>query len=238
MFTTGLMRLHNAGKVTNRHKGVHDLLSICTFALGTKELHDWLHEREDVRFLPVELVNEPGLIARNANLVSINGALSIDLYGQIAADALAGREHSGIGGHEDFVMGAAFSPGGRSLVCLPSTAKVAGKLVSRIVAELSPGTTVTTPRHQVDVVITEHGAAELAGRSEREKAAHSLPLSVHRVAGGPATVCDSSRRVSGRCLGSRSRTAVRPHVGARARRPGGSARPRSGSPSSRSSGCR
>jgi acyl-CoA hydrolase len=171
MFTTGLMQLHRAGKVSNARKGVHEGVSIVTFAMGTRALYEWLGGEGGalVRFLPVELVNEPGLIARNANLVSINGALSIDLYGQVAADAIAGREYSGIGGHEDFVMGAGYSPGGRSLVCLPSTATVAGKLVSRIVAELPSGTTVTTPRHQVDIVVTEHGAAELAGRSERER---------------------------------------------------------------------
>jgi acyl-CoA hydrolase len=115
-------------------------------------------------------VNEPGLIARNRALVSINGALSVDLFGQVAADSLEGREHSGIGGHEDFLMGAAFSPGGRSLVCLPSTAKRKdGTQVSRIVGAFAPGTTVTGPRHQVDVVVTEHGAAELSGRMERER---------------------------------------------------------------------
>jgi acyl-CoA hydrolase len=172
MFTTGLMQLHRAGKISNARKGVYEGVSIATFAMGTRELYDWLggDGRELVRFLPVHVVNEPGLIARNRTLVSINGALSVDLSGQIAADSLEGREHSGIGGHEDFLMGAAFSPGGRSLVCLPSTAKRKdGTQVSRIVGALAPGTTVTGPRHQVDVVVTEHGAAELAGRTERER---------------------------------------------------------------------
>jgi acyl-CoA hydrolase len=171
MFTTGLMQLHRAGKVSNARKGVHPGISIVTFAMGTKELYAWLggDGRELVRFLPVERVNDPSLIARNHALVSINGALSVDLYGQVAADSLAGRMHSGIGGHEDFVMGAAFAPGGRSLICLPSTASVAGQTISRIVKLLAPATCVTTPRHQLDVVITEFGAAELAGRTERER---------------------------------------------------------------------
>lgn len=172
MFTTGLMQLHRAGKISNARKGVYERVSIATFAMGTRELYDWLggEGRELVRFLPVHLVNEPGLIARNRALVSINGALSVDLFGQIAADSLEGREHSGIGGHEDFLMGAAFSPGGRSLVCLPSTAKRKdGTQISRIVGAFAPGTTVTGPRHQVDVVVTEHGAAELSGRTERER---------------------------------------------------------------------
>lgn len=172
MFTTGLMHLHRAGKVSNARKGVHTGVSIATFAMGTRALYDWLggEGRERVRFLPIDQVNDPALIARNRGLVSINAALAVDLYGQVAADALEGREHSGIGGHEEFAMGAAFSEGGRSLICLPSTAqRRGGARISRIVAALAPGTCVTTPRHQVDVVITEHGAAELAGLGVRER---------------------------------------------------------------------
>ena len=165
MFTTGLMKLHRAGKVTNRVKGLHDGVSICTFAMGTRELYDWLggEGRELVRFLPVDEVNDPTTIARNRRVVSINGALSVDLYGQVVADEIGGRQYSGIGGHEDFVTGAAFSDGGRSLICLPSQARGSDRPVSRIVPAFTPGTCVTTPRHQVDVVITEFGAAELAG---------------------------------------------------------------------------
>ncbi|UCE85831.1 MAG: acetyl-CoA hydrolase/transferase family protein [Deltaproteobacteria bacterium] len=168
MFTTGLMRLHQAGKVTNR-KGIYDGVSVATFALGTRELYDWLDGQELVRFLPVEAVNEPSIIARNRKMISINGALSVDLVGQIVADSIAGREHSGIGGHEDFVTGAVFSEGGRSLICLPSTAAVDGRRLSRIVSGFPAGACVTTPRHQVDVVITEYGAAELAGRTVAER---------------------------------------------------------------------
>jgi len=169
MFTSGLMKLHLAGKVTNK-KGIFDGFSIATFALGTKQLYAWLDGQEAVRFLPVEVVNEPAVIARNRNMVSINGALSVDLAGQVAADTIQGRQFSGIGGHEDFVAGASFAPCGRSLICLPSTATVLGVRVSRIVATLPAGTMVTTPRHQVDVVITEHGAAELAGKTVEERA--------------------------------------------------------------------
>ncbi len=165
MFTTGLMKLHRAGKVTNRRKGLHDGVSVCTFAMGTRELYDWLdgEGRELVRFLPVDAVNDPAIIARNRSLVSINSALSVDLVGQVVADQIGGRQYSGIGGHEEFVAGAAFSEGGRSLICLPSQAKGSAGPVSRIVPAFGPGVCVTTPRHQVDVVITEYGAAELAG---------------------------------------------------------------------------
>jgi acyl-CoA hydrolase len=167
MFTTGLGRLQRAGKVTNR-KGIFDGFSVATFSAGTQELYDWLDDNEAVRFLPVERVNTPSLIARNRKMVSINGALSIDLAGQVAADTLGVHQHSGIGGHEDFVAGAGAT--GRSLVCLPSVAERPGGRVSRIVPALVAGTLVTTPRHHVDVVVTEWGAAELAGRSVEERA--------------------------------------------------------------------
>jgi len=103
-------------------------------------------------------------------MISINGALSVDLVGQVVADRIGEKEYSGIGGHEDFVTGAAFSEGGRSLICLPSTARADGGSVSRIVSAFAAGTCITTPRHQVDVIVTEYGAAELAGRTAGDRA--------------------------------------------------------------------
>ena len=158
MFTDGLMHLHQAGKVSNR-KGIYDGFSVATFALGSRSLYDWLEGNDTVRFLPVDRINDPALIARNRCMVSINGALSVDLVGQVVADRIGEREHSGIGGHEDFVTGAAFSEGGRSLICLPSSARTPSGRVSRIVSAFAAGTCITTPRHQVDVIVTEYGAA-------------------------------------------------------------------------------
>lgn len=169
MMTDGLMHLHLAGKVTNR-KGVHDGYSVATFAMGSRALYDWLEGNEAVRFLPVDQTNDPSVIARNRRMISINGALSVDVVGQVVADRISEREHSGIGGHEDFVTGAAFSDGGRSLICLPSTANTPQGRVSRLVSRFPLGTCVTTPRHQVDVVITEYGAAELAGKTAGDRA--------------------------------------------------------------------
>jgi acyl-CoA hydrolase len=169
MFTTGLMRLHEAGKVTNQ-KGVFDGYSITTFAMGSRALYDWLDEQEAVRFLPVSVVNDPAVIARNRDMISINGALSIDLFGQVVADSIGGVQHSGIGGHEDFLAGAGLIADGRSLLCLPSTFMSGGVAKSRIVPRLAAGSLVTSPRHQVDVVVSEFGAAELAGRTVEERA--------------------------------------------------------------------
>jgi len=170
MFTTGLMHLHQAGKVTNARKDQFVGHSISTFALGTRELYSWLDGNADVRFLPVEVVNAPETIARNHQMVSINGALAVDLFGQVVADRIDGRQYSGIGGHEDFVAQSGLELEDRSLICLPSLATVRGSTMSRILESLPPGTTVTTPRHQVDVVLTEYGAAELRGRTTRERA--------------------------------------------------------------------
>ena len=170
MFTSGLMRLCQAGKVTNENKGVYDGYSVTTFAAGVPELYEWLDGNREVRFLPVEIINSPEVIAKNDNMVTINGAMAIDLSGQIVADTIEGNQFSGIGGHEDFVAGAALELSDRSLVCLPSSTSVDGNLVSRITPKLPSGSIVTTPRHMVDVVITENGVAELRGLSVRERA--------------------------------------------------------------------
>lgn len=170
MFTNGLMRLHRAGKVTNRDKGEYDGYSITTFAAGTSELYEFLHENTEVRFLPVDMVNDSRMIATNRNFVSINGALAVDLYGQVAADTVDGRQHSGTGGHEDFIAATGLQLEDRSLVCLNSVAQTSEGPVSRIVTRLPTDMTVTTPRHQVDVVITEHGTAEIQGLTVAERA--------------------------------------------------------------------
>ncbi|MEO0492464.1 MAG: acetyl-CoA hydrolase/transferase C-terminal domain-containing protein [Actinomycetota bacterium] len=170
MFTTGLMRLCLAGKVTNDHKGEFDGFAVTTFAAGTQDLYDWLDGNDDVRFLPVDIVNSPENISRNREMITINGAMSLDLAGQVVADTRGGEQFSGIGGHEDFIAGAGLELSDRSLVCLPSAAMVDGQLVSRITAESAAGTIVTTPRHQLDVVITEYGVAEVLGTTVRERA--------------------------------------------------------------------
>ena len=171
MFTTGLMALHQAGKVSNAHKGCYDGVSVATFAAGSEELYEWLHENEDVAFLPVELVNSTEAIARNRNMVTINGALAIDVHGQVVADTINGAQFSGIGGHEDFVAGPALEVEDRSLLCFPATFEPEeGELQSRIVPWFEAGAVITTPRHQVDVVVTEFGAAELQGKTVHQRA--------------------------------------------------------------------
>ncbi|HVC67653.1 MAG TPA: acetyl-CoA hydrolase/transferase C-terminal domain-containing protein [Acidimicrobiales bacterium] len=171
MFTDGLMLLHQSGKVTNDAKSLFNGVSITTFALGSADLYAWLDGNADVAFVPVQVVNDPTVIARNHAFVSINGALSVDLYGQVVADNIEGRQISGVGGHEDFVAGAEMRIDDHSLVCLRSTAVSNGVTRSRIVPVLPEGSVVSTPRHHTGVVVTEYGSADLSGRTVRERAA-------------------------------------------------------------------
>ncbi len=169
MVVDGVMLLHEAGKVANR-KGLHDGFSIATFGLGSQALYDWLDGDTAVRFLPVSSTNPPSVVSRNRRMVSVNAAIMIDLHGQVVADTVAGRQHSGVGGHESFVTGARESDGGTSILCLHSTKTIDGTPRSRIVDRLPPGSIATTPRHQVDRVATEHGTVQLFGLTDRERA--------------------------------------------------------------------
>jgi acyl-CoA hydrolase len=130
-----------------------------------------LDGNRDVAFVPVQVVNDPTVIARNHSFVSVNGALSVDLYGQVVADHIDGKQVSGVGGHEDFVAGAEMRIDDHSLICMRSTAVANGVTRSRIVPLLPAGSVVSTPRHHTGVVITEYGAADLTGRTVRERAA-------------------------------------------------------------------
>jgi acyl-CoA hydrolase len=177
MLVDGIMHLHRAGKVTN-HKGIFDGFSIATFAAGSRALYDWMHENPEVRLLPVMQVNDPAIIRQNRHMVSINGALAVDLSGQIMADTLGPTQYSGVGGHELFVIGAHDSEGGKSIICLHSTARVRGKTISTIVPDLPLGTRVTTPRHHVQFVVTEYGFTNLAMLTDGERA-HALAAIAH-----------------------------------------------------------
>ena len=169
MFTNGLMRLHEAGKVTNARKGQFEGVSVTTFAGGTRDLYDWLHENRDVAFLPVDVVNSPDVISKNGQMISINAALAVDIHGQVVADTRNGEQFSGIGGHEDFVAGAGLDLTDRSVLCLPSTYRAGEAVHSRIVPWFEAGTVITTPRHQVDAIVTEYGVAELQGLTVHQR---------------------------------------------------------------------
>src|SRR5204863_4933641 len=105
MLTDGLMCLHESGKVSNAGKGIFDGVSVATFAMGSQRLYEWLEDNDEIAFLPVDVVNDPHYILQNDRMVTMNGALAIDIHGQVVADTINGDQFSGIGGAEDFVSG-------------------------------------------------------------------------------------------------------------------------------------
>lgn len=175
MISDGVMLLHREGKVANR-KPLYEGVSVATFALGSTALYEWIDGHPEVRMLPVTEVNETRVLQQLPGLVSVNAALAVDLFGQVAADAIGGRQYSGTGGHEAFVAGAAAAPGGQSFLCLKSTVEVKGQRISTIVSQLEPGTLVTTPRHHVQYVVTEYGAVDLSVLDDLERPAALIEI--------------------------------------------------------------
>ena len=168
MLSDGLMELMLAGVATGRCKTVHPYKAVIAFATGTRRLYDFLDDNPMIEAHPVQYVNDPALIARNYQQIAINAALQVDLTGQCCAESFGVQQYSGTGGQLDFTRGAFDSPGGKAILAFNSTAK-RGEF-SRIVPTLSPGAVVTTPRTDVNYIVTEYGVAQLKGKSLRERA--------------------------------------------------------------------
>jgi acyl-CoA hydrolase len=171
MFTDGLYELMAAGKATNTKKTINRGTSVITFAAGTRDMYDFMDDNPDIGVAPVFYTNDPHVIAQNHRMVSINSALEVDLQGQIVADTIGARQFSGVGGHMDFTEGTSLSLEHVSLICLQSTATVDGVLKSRIIGDMTPHSTVTSPRHLAGVIVTEYGSADLRGLTVKERAA-------------------------------------------------------------------
>ena len=167
LFSDGVMHLVEKGVITGARKTLHPGKITAGFVLGSRELYRWLDHNPLVELYPTEIVNDPCVIGRNYRQVAINGAIEIDLTGQVCADSLGPRFFSGVGGQVDFIYGASRSKGGVPIIALPSTAQ-RGKL-SRIVPTLTPGAGVVTTRNHVHWVVTEYGAANLYGQSIRRR---------------------------------------------------------------------
>ena len=167
LMSDGLIDLIESGTVNGTRKTNNRLKVIGTFALGTQRLYDFIADNPTVELWPARYVNDPRVIARDANFVSINASLAVDFLGQCASETIRGRYYSSSGGQSDFARGAAYSEGGQSFIVLQSTARDGE--VSRIVPQLAAGDVVTTPKNTVDMVVTEFGVAELRGRSIRER---------------------------------------------------------------------
>ena len=168
MVPDGVIELMESGVINGARKTLHRGKAVVTFVLGTKRLFDFIHENPAFEFRLISYVNDPFVVAQNDRMVAINGALQIDLTGQVCADSLGTRPYSGFGGQLDFIRGAARSKGGVPIIALPSTARHG--TVSRIAPVLEPGAGVVTSRADVHYVVTEHGTAYLHGKSLRERA--------------------------------------------------------------------
>ena len=174
MISDGVMELMEAGVINNSRKKLHPGVSVATFLMGTDRFYRFLDHNSSVELYPVDHTNNPLVAAQNDNLVAINSALQVDLFGQVAAEAMGPVQFSGVGGQVDFFRSAALSRGGRAILALPSTA--AKGTQSRIVAALPQGSIVTSTRNDVDYVVTEYGVAPLRGRSVRQRAENLIAI--------------------------------------------------------------
>lgn len=172
MLVDAYMIMTEAGKITNTHKAINRGKTVFTFCAGSKELYDWARNNNGLAAYPVDYVNEPQIMSKNDNLMTINSCLEVDLTGQFNSESSGFRQISGTGGQIDFSTGSYLSNGGKGFICCNSTFtdKKTGKMQSRILPALAEGSIVTTPRSQAHNVVTEWGIADLAGRSLWERA--------------------------------------------------------------------
>lgn len=161
MFTASFVELLECGAADNSRKPVNKGRSVATFAFGSQLIYDYIDDNPSVSIMPVDYVNDPNVIAQHPNFVSVNSALEVDFFGQVAAESVGTCHISGTGGQVDYVRGAVQSKGGMSFIAFASTAK--NDTVSKIAPILTPGAIVTTSKNDVDCVVTEYGIAKLRG---------------------------------------------------------------------------
>lgn len=171
MLADPYLKLAKAGKLTNRKKRINRGKSVWNLAIGTKDLYDWVDHNDTLESHPVDYVNNPKVISEMDNLISINNALEVDLFGQVTAESSGIRQISGSGGQIDFLLGAFAAENSTSYICMSSTYKTKdGQVQSRIRPTLLEGTIVTDSRNFVENVCTEYGIVNLAAKSTWQKA--------------------------------------------------------------------
>ncbi len=167
MFSDGVLELDRAGALDV------DTPLTSSFVFGSPELYRWVDRNPRVAMLRTETTNEPSLIAKRPAMTSVNTALQVDLYAQANASRVAGRIYSGFGGQTDFIVGALHSPGGQAILALRSWHPRAN--VSTIVPMIEEPVT----SFQATAIITEQGAADIWGHSDRTQAAHLIDRAAH-----------------------------------------------------------
>jgi len=168
MFTDTVVDLVEAGVINGSRKERNRGKIVAAFMLGSRRLYEFANDNPMVEMRSVDFTNDTSVIRTFSRMTAINSAVEIDLTGQIVADSIGHRMYSGVGGQMDFIRGASLASDGRAIIALPATA-LAGQQ-SRIVASLQEGAGVVTTRAHARTVVTEHGIAELWGRSLRERA--------------------------------------------------------------------
>ncbi len=172
MMGDAYMKLFESGALDNTRKNFHRYQMLCYFGLGSQELYDWMDDNPMIYLSPISYNNDPRIVGRNDNLISINTTLEIDITGQCASESFGPIQYTATGGQVDFTRGAWLSRGGKAFIVTPSTVqdKESGEGVSKIVPRLRPGAVVTLTRTDVMYVATEYGCVQLKGRSLRERA--------------------------------------------------------------------
>ncbi|MEL7650199.1 MAG: acetyl-CoA hydrolase/transferase C-terminal domain-containing protein [Sedimentibacter sp.] len=174
MFSDGVVELVEEGVITNKKKTLHPGKMVVAFLMGTKKLYDFVNNNPMVEMYPVNYVNNPIVIMKNDNMVSINSCVQVDLMGQVCSESIGLKQISGVGGQVDFVRGVTMAKNGRSIMAMPST--TANGTVSKIVPILDEGAAVTTSRNDVDYIVTEYGIAHLKGKTLKERAAELIRI--------------------------------------------------------------
>ena len=174
MFTDSMVELIECGAVNNSKKQIHRYQSVTTFAYGSQRIYDYIDDNPGIAILPVDYVNDPAVICRNDNVISINAALEVDLFGQVCAESVGTRHMSGTGGQVDYVRGACQSKGGKSFIAFSSTAK--NDTINKIKPVLTPGAIVTTSKNDVDYIVTEYGVAHMRGESLASRARQLIAI--------------------------------------------------------------
>ena len=174
MFVDSMIELIECGAVNNSKKQIHRGQCVTTFAFGSKRIYDFIDDNPGIAILPVDYVNDPNVICKNDNMISINAAVEVDLMGQVCAESIGTRHLSGTGGQVDFVRGACQSKGGKSFIAFTSTAK--NGMVSKIQPTLTPGAVVTTSKNDVDYIVTEYGIAQLRGLPLSKRVANLIAI--------------------------------------------------------------
>jgi len=174
MVSDGVVDLVEAGVITNKRKSFMPGKSVITFMMGTRRLYDYVDNNPAVAMFPVDFVNDPYVIAKNDNLISINSCVEVDLQGQVVSTSIGLKRISGVGGQVDFVRGANMSKGGKTIMAFASTTGH-GK-ISKIVPFINQGASVTTSIYDVNYIVTEYGIAKLRGLSLRDRAKELIKI--------------------------------------------------------------